>query len=171
MALDFPAFEPLSLSSVVVVEEDLEPYVLEWPTVPDADGASGFVPQGVLDRANAGQEAGPIGASTVAIVPGVIVEDGIRSPTGSQLEVLIVDVSADLVRQLRPMLDLEEIACPFDPENPYSLPSPVELLRAARDWVSAFKLWKLPMMIGRVVGKSCAIEYILRSVNHVSKYT
>ena len=157
MALDFPADEPLSLSSLVVVEEDLEPYVLEWPTVPDADGVSealvlaimkreaglllavptGFAPQGVLDRANAGQEAGPIGASTVAIVPGVIVEDGMRSPTGSQLEVLIVDVSADLVRQLRPMLDLEEIACPFDLENPYSLPSPAELLRAARDWISA----------------------------------
>jgi hypothetical protein len=41
----------------------------------------------------------------------------------------------------------------------------------ARDWVSAFKLWKLPMMIGGAAGKSCAIEYILRSVNHVSKQT
>eukprot|EP00435_Cladocopium_sp_Y103_P041189 s1447_g11.t1 len=157
MALDFMADETLSLSALVTVEVDLEPYVLEWPAVPDADGAAeavvlaimkrqgglmlavptGFIPQGVLDRANAGQEAGPIGASTTAIVPSVLVEGGIRSLTGSQVDVLLVDVSADLVSQMRPMLELEDIAFPFDPENPFSLPSPVELLRAAKDWVSA----------------------------------
>ena len=43
----------------------------------------------------------------VAAVSGIIVEQGIRSPTGSQLEVLIVDVSADWVSQLRPMQDLD----------------------------------------------------------------
>lgn len=147
MALDFPAFEPLSLSSLVVVEEDLEPYVLEWPTVPDADGVSeamvlaimkreaglllavppGFVPQGVLDRANAGQEAGPIGASMVAIVPGVPHRYPARSPDRGCLGRPCTSAAPHV----------EEIACPFDPENPYSLPSPVELLRAARDWVSA----------------------------------
>ena len=68
---------------------------------------TGFIPQGVLDRASAGQEAGPIEASMVAAVSGIIVEQGIRSPTGSQLEVLIVDVSADWVSQLRPMQDLD----------------------------------------------------------------
>lgn len=40
----------------------------------------------------------------------------------------------------------------------------------ARDWDSAFKLWKLPKMIGGVVGKPCATEYILHSDNHVRKY-
>ena len=50
MALDFPAFEPLSLSSLVVVEEDLEPYVLEWPTVPDADGVSEAMVLAIMKR-------------------------------------------------------------------------------------------------------------------------
>ena len=122
------------------MEDDLEPYVLEWPSVPGSDGAAeaiclvvlkrqggflvalqpGFVPEGVLQRADAGQEAGPVGASTSAVVPGVIVENGIRSVTGTSLEVVLVDVSADLVSQMRATNLAEAIAVPFDPESPFS---------------------------------------------------
>ena len=120
MSVDLTADDALSFSNLVTLEEDLEPYVLEWPSVPDADGASqavalvvmkragdfflvlppSFVPEAVyLARANAGQESGPVGASTSVLVPGVIVENGIRSPAGSLLEVVLVNFSADLVSQ------------------------------------------------------------------------
>ena len=77
MALDVTAEGFLSLASLVTVEEDLQPYVWEWSSVPDAGDWQGgfllavppsFIPQSVLDRASQGVEAGPIGASTVAIV-------------------------------------------------------------------------------------------------------
>ncbi|CAL1129194.1 unnamed protein product [Cladocopium goreaui] len=155
MALDLTADDVLSLSSLVTVDLDLGPYVLEWPAVPDTDGALEavvlvvmkrqgglllavpplFIPASILERANAGQDAGAIGASTSLVVPGVIVDNGIRSPTGSLLEVLVVDVAADLVSQMRATNLAEDIAMAFDPESPFTLPSPVELLQGARDWI------------------------------------
>jgi hypothetical protein len=140
MSVDLTAEEVLSFASLVTLEDDLEPYVLEWPSVPGSDGAAEaiclvvlkrqggflvalqprFVPEGVLQRADAGQEAGPVGASTSAVVPGVIVENGIRSVTGTSLEVVLVDVSADLVSQMRATNLAEAIAVPFDPESPFS---------------------------------------------------
>eukprot|EP00435_Cladocopium_sp_Y103_P017169 s1714_g4.t1 len=156
MALDFAAEEPLTFADLLTVEEDLEPYVLEWPSVPDADGLSealavvvlkrqagfllavpsGFMPEAVLDRANQGMEAGPIGPSAYVEVPAVLVEQGIRPLTGSTLTVLLVDVAADLAPQLRRAEEQEDIAMPFDPDAPFNLPSPQDLLRAARDWIS-----------------------------------
>lgn len=147
--------EPLSLSTLVTLEVDLQPYVLEWPSVPDSDGISeaqvlvvfkrqggflvavpaGFIPQSVLDRANQGVEAGPVGASASLVVPGIIVDNGVRSLTGQDLEVVVVDFSADLVSQLRPMEEVEDIVVSFDPESSFTLPSPPDLLSAARDWI------------------------------------
>ena len=111
MALDLNTEDSLSLASLVTVEEDLQPYVLEWPSVPDADGAAeaqvlvilkrqggfllavppSFIPATVLSRANQGMEAGPVGASTVVMVPSVVIDNGVRAYTGSELEVVIVD--------------------------------------------------------------------------------
>ena len=98
MALDLTADDNLSFQGLVTIEEDLKPYVLEWPSVPDADGLSeaivvllkrqggfllglppGFVPETVLSRANQGQDAGPIGASTSVVVPGMLVDGGVRT--------------------------------------------------------------------------------------------
>eukprot|EP00435_Cladocopium_sp_Y103_P032998 s1823_g8.t1 len=155
MALDLSADDVLSFQALITVEEDLQSYVLEWPVVPDADGSTeaivvvlqkrqggfllavppGFVPEQVLFRANAGQDAGPIGASTSVVVPGMLVDGGVRSLTGSQLEVVLVDVSADLVSQMRVAEMPEDIAMPFDADNPYVLPSPPEVLAAALDWI------------------------------------
>lgn len=157
MALDLIAESPLTLASLVTVEEDLEPYVLEWPPVPDADGSSealavvvlkrqagfllavpgGFIPQPVLDRANQGVEGGPIGPSTVGVVPAVLVEDGLRSLTGTNVEVVIVDMIDEMASQLRRAEESEAIVVPFDPESTFNLPSPADLLRLARDWISA----------------------------------
>ena len=142
--MDLTADDNLSFQGLVTIEE-LKPYVLEWPSVPDADGLSeaivvvllkrqggfllglppGFVPETVLSRANQGQDAGPIGASTSVVVSGMLVDGGVRTLTGSQLEVVLVDVSSDLVSQMRLAVVPEEIAVPFDPENPFVLPSPV----------------------------------------------
>ena len=55
----------------------------------------------------------------------MLVDGGVRTLTGSQLEVVLVDVSSDLVSQMRLAVVPEEIAVPFDHENPFVLPSPV----------------------------------------------
>eukprot|EP00435_Cladocopium_sp_Y103_P022327 s2559_g5.t1 len=88
----------LTMEGLVTVTEDLGPYVLEWPgsDLGSMDGQAealvvvvlkrqagfllavpdGFLPQDLLDRANRGEDAGPIGASTLLAVPGTLVEYG-----------------------------------------------------------------------------------------------
>ena len=97
----------------------------------------GFIPQQVLDRANQGVDGGPIGPSTVGEVPAVLVEDGMRSPTGTNVGVVIVDMIDEMVAQLRRVEEAETIAVPFDPDSIFNLPSPTDLLRLAKDWISA----------------------------------
>jgi len=88
----------------------------------------GFIPQQVLDRANQGVDGGPIGPSTVGEVPAVLVEDGMRSPTGTNVGVVIVDMIDEMVAQLRRVEEAETIAVPFDPDSIFNLPSPTDLL-------------------------------------------
>eukprot|EP00435_Cladocopium_sp_Y103_P052526 s2167_g16.t1 len=149
--------EELALDSLVTVAEDLEPYVLSWPSQTEADGVSealvlvvakrsggfllavplDFLPSGVLQRANEGHEAGPVGASTVLVLPSVIVDGGVRSPTGTMVSVVVVDVAEDLLSRLRLASEVEDIAMPFDLDSPFALPDPVQLLSRAMEWVRA----------------------------------
>jgi hypothetical protein len=49
MALDLTADDILSYQGLVTIEE-LKPYVLEWPSVPDADGLSEAIVVVLLKR-------------------------------------------------------------------------------------------------------------------------
>eukprot|EP00435_Cladocopium_sp_Y103_P053802 s818_g17.t1 len=129
MALDFMAEEGMTSAELVSVQEDLQPYVLEWPSVPDSDG--------VAEATVLVVDAGPIGASTGCAVDAVLVEGGIRSPTGVQVAVILVDVAEELVSQMRRAEEVEDIAFAFDPDSPYALPDPNRILAFARDWIQA----------------------------------
>lgn len=145
----------LALEALVTVNEDHVPYILEWPDLSQMDGNAeatvlvvlkrqagfllaipqGFIPDDLLARANRGEDAGPIGASTVLQLPGVLVEDGRQSQIGSDMNVLVVDVDAGLAQRLRAQTESEEIAFLFDAENPFAIPSPSALLQHAMEWV------------------------------------
>lgn len=147
--------EELALSSLVTVAEDLEPYVLQWPSATETEGVAeavvlvvakraggfllavplDFIPGDALQRANEGRDAGPIGASTILIVPGVIVDGGVRSRTGSTVSALVVDLAEELVTRLRPAAGFEDIALPFDLDSPFAYPDPALLLSQTMDWV------------------------------------
>ena len=127
--------QDIQCANLVTVSGDLVPYVLQWPSPTEADGLAealvvvvakrnggmllgvpvGFIPEGVLQQANAGHDGGPVGVSAVVRVPGVVVDGGIRSLTGSDMDVLLVDLAADMVQNLRLAEGLELIAVPFDP--------------------------------------------------------
>eukprot|EP00435_Cladocopium_sp_Y103_P067464 s89_g30.t1 len=147
----------LTMESLVTISEDLEPYVLEWPDLHTMDGhsegfvlvvlkrtagvllavPSGFIPEDLLVKANRGEDAGIVGASTVLELPGVLVEDGRQAPIGSSMQVVVVDMGAEIVDQMRLREESEIIAFNFDPENPFAIPSPQDLLSAAMEWIEA----------------------------------
>ena len=82
------------------------------------------------------QRLSPSGAPCkVFSVPGVLVEDGRQSPIGSSIEVVVVDMAAEIVGQMRTRVDPEVIAFTLDPDNPFAIPSPTHLCQAAIDWI------------------------------------
>eukprot|EP00435_Cladocopium_sp_Y103_P074249 s4_g47.t1 len=107
----------LSWSNFVTVVEDLVPCVLLWPSSTEADGDAeglalvvakrkggmllalplGIIQEELLQRANSGGDAGPVGVSTVVVVPAMTLEGGVNTPTGEDLTVLLVDVSEDML--------------------------------------------------------------------------
>ena len=156
MALEIPEQEEEDLlSRLVTVAEDLEPYVLQWPAQDDADGFAealalvvakrrggmllalppGLIPDRILDLANAGEDAGPVGASTRITIPGVILDGGLVSPTGTDVTVVLVDLAEELVPRLRVAEGAEEIAIPFDLDSPFTFPAPAPTLDLAMKWV------------------------------------
>ena len=147
--------EELTLSSLVTVAEDLEPYVLQWLAESATDGVAealvlvvakrqgglmlavplDFIPAETLQRANEGHEAGPIGASTVLCIPSVIVDNGIRSRTGTMVSAVVVDVAEELISRIRLAGGYEDIALPFDLDSPFAYPDPALLLSRTMEWV------------------------------------
>ena len=148
----------LGLLDLVTLEQDVEPYIMDWPVlateedgepevaalvVAKRDGGFlaavpvGFVPEEVLAAGNAESPIGLVGPSTVLQIPGVIIEDGRLAPTGTLLTVVVVDLGEDAVAQMRRPEALEVYPYSFDVDQPFAIPSPQELLAAARAWVAA----------------------------------
>ena len=148
--------EQLTLDSLVTLQSDVEPYLLDWPAV----GASsvsetlvlvvmlrpggflaavpvGFIPSAVLEVGNGPSPPGPVGPSTVVSVPGAVLDNGTLSPTGSPLAVTIVDFSQSLVSQLRVLPPFHEAQFGFDPEQPFAIPSPIALAARVKEWLEA----------------------------------
>lgn len=149
----------LALADLVTLQEDSEVYVIDWPASSVIDGhlqlealvvmkrlggvllalPAGVVPQEVLDRALRGEDSGPVGLSMVAAdVPAIVLDGGVRAPTGSDMDVLVVDLAEELLSKLRrltPEDRLGGVVYFFDQESPFALPDPDFLLRAARNWI------------------------------------
>eukprot|EP00435_Cladocopium_sp_Y103_P069321 s107_g33.t1 len=146
----------LELDSLVTLNTDVEPYVLEWPTG-DADGIAealvlvlhvrpggflaavpiGLVPEEVLAVGNAASPPGPVGPSTVFVTAGAVLDNGSLSPTGSPLSVLVVDFSEAVLPQLRPLPVPSALQFSFDPDQPFAVPTPMELLGKVQEWLEA----------------------------------
>ena len=147
--------EKLNMDLLVTIAQDIEPYVIQWPSQVEVDGAlevSVLVamkrPDGVLlvfpsdalpaDEVAAGRQhgGGLLGPSAEFEVPSVVVEGGVMSPTGDTVKVLVVDCLADVVEIMRLPQHFEDIAYNFDPESEYAVPDPGPLLDAILNWIS-----------------------------------
>ena len=143
---------------LVTLEQDVVPYVMDWPVIgTEEDGEPevaslvvakreggflaavpvGFIPEEVLAAGNAESPLGLVGPSTVLQVPGVIIEDGRMAPTGTLLSVVVVDLGEEAVAQMRLTDAAEHYPFTFDADQPFAIPSPQDLLAAARAWVAA----------------------------------
>ena len=150
---DVPA---LTLESLVLLDQDIEPYILSWPEE-EMDGEKeakvlalmrredgvllavpdGFLPASQLVLANEGLESGMLGPSNVFEIPGVILDGGRTNPTGTSLQVLVVDCQSTVVELMRPVAAFEEIAFAFDPDSEFSMPDPNMLLSAVLQWIQS----------------------------------
>eukprot|EP00435_Cladocopium_sp_Y103_P074220 s580_g47.t1 len=145
----------LDLSSLVTLSQDIEPYVLEWPTM--EEGASealililqrrangflaaipvGIVPEEILAVGNSEAPPGPVGPSTAFIVPLKILDNGVLADSGEQGSVLVVDFHESALQHVRLPEPFEEIHFSYDPDQPYGVPAPSELMARVRDWLTS----------------------------------
>ena len=146
----------LSLETITLAIEAIEPYVLSWTVGEEEDGEAEatvlavmkregvvllampatFMPQESLDAGNSESEDGVLGPSFVTRVPAVIYEGGIVSPTGEEVDVLVVDCKSDILRHMRHFYHQEEITYNFDEDSPFAFPSVHALLPRIKEWVS-----------------------------------
>ena len=148
--------ESLTLDSLVTLQSDVEPYVLDWPTAESGTVAEalvlvthirpggflaavpvGFIPEEVLAVGNSTQPPGPVGPSTVLVVPGSMLDNGTLVPVGSSVSVVVVDFSQDVLPQLRPLPIASELHFTFDQDQPYAVPTPLDLLSRIQEWLEA----------------------------------
>lgn len=147
----------LSLTDLVTLEQDVEPYIMDWPVIADEDGEPevsslviskraggflaavpvGFIPEEVLAAGNTDQPPGPVGPSTVLQVSAVVLDNGNLHATGTSLSVVVVDLQEEVVAQMRLPEVGEHYPFTYDVDQPFAIPSPPQLLAATREWVSA----------------------------------
>ena len=87
-------------------------------------------------RATKGTWRGIFGPSQVFTVPAIIIEDEIVSPTGTDVDVMVIDCSIDVVKHMRAFTYQEELVYNYDEDSPYALPSMDALLPKIKTWVS-----------------------------------
>ena len=152
--VDTTAEAAITLESLVALDQDVEPYVLQWPAELEEDGTMDIfvvavmkrqggvllaLPVGVLaaedlDAGNRGG-GGVLGYSHTVVLPSVILDGGAVNPTGEEVQVLLLDCAAEIVEQMRLVRPFEDIAYGFDLDSPYALPDPKATLAAARTWI------------------------------------
>ena len=139
---------------VALSEQQKVVYVLEWNLEDEVDGtaemfalvvmkrAGGLlaaVPVGVIPAEVLGEgqlpNPGLVGPSTVLTVPGVLDENGVESPIGTDLQVLVVDLDASVGPQFRVAGDSETLAHRYADDDPYATPEASTLLAMAMSWV------------------------------------
>lgn len=133
--------EPYVLSWQVGLEEDGEAEISALAIMKREDGVllaipSGFLPNDLVNAGNLGLEDSVFGPSVVFTVPSVIIEGGSPSPTGGEVDVLVVDCLPSVVEKLRRFSLDEEIVYGFDDDSPFALPSLDALMPRVREWLS-----------------------------------
>ena len=147
----------VSMDNLVVVSQELEPYVLSLQAGPEEDGEmevavlavmkrqagvlvalpTDVLLEETLDRGNSGDEDLLFGPSTVVEVPSVVQNNGVITLTGGKVSVVIVDCLPDILSSMRELSPGEPIIFGFDEQMPMALPSPDALLTEAVKWISA----------------------------------
>ena len=144
----------LELENVVTVDQDLEVYILDWPD-PLEDNAvyevsvlalmerpeglllampHDALPQDQVDAGNAGG-GGAVGLSKVFTVPSVILDGGSIHPTGSEVQVLVVDLNQSVLSHMHLPVEFGEIVHRFDPDQPFAVPDPSFLTPMVMEWI------------------------------------
>ena len=128
--------------NVVLATEALVPYVLEWRPGSEEDGeaecvvlvlmkrAGGvllampvhFLPEDLISQGNSGQDDMVFGPSFQARVPASILEGGVVSPTGMEVDVLVIDCMAQVLDSMRLFGPEEEVVYNFDEDSPFAFP-------------------------------------------------
>ena len=156
MASDLEQMDGVDPTTLVLASQELHPYVLRLGSPDDTDGVlevlaivvmkrSGAfllaIPDGALDPETL--EEGANGAAdsvfgpyTIIEVPGVVLESGVVSPTGTNLKVVLVDCLEQLISSMRPASEEDGAILVFDVDDPYALPAPEALVSAATNWAS-----------------------------------
>ena len=148
--------QPLTLDSLVTLKSDIEPYVLEWPSADQGEALEvlvlvaqvrpggflavvpiGVEPEEVLAVGNSPSPPGAVGPSVVVVVPSAVLDNGNLSPTGSETAVLVVDMAESVLTQMHLPDTFSQLEFTFDPEQPYAVPSPTDLLTKIQDWLEA----------------------------------
>ena len=150
--------------SVTSLAEGRVAYILEWPSMELEDGhkeamvfvvmkreaglllavPDGFISEEELSRANLAEAGGSVlGPSSILIIPGVVAEGGTDSPTGVDMNVLVVDMDASVVGQLRVAEAVEDLAMGFDADDPFAIPFADVLVAKSLEWLSSAGLQQL----------------------------
>lgn len=144
------------LPEVVLATDVLEPYVLTWQLGETTDGEGecsvlaimrrtdgyllamppGFLPEDVISAGNSATLTDMFGPSTRIVVPAVILEYGQLMPTGSDVDVLVVDCRAQIAHHLRRFGPSEEIVYGFDEDSPFALPALEALIPLVKSWLA-----------------------------------
>ena len=142
----------LTFEALVMAPEELDPYVLSFYPGAMEDGfvecyalcvmrREGGVPTGVLseeflDAANSEEGNGVFGPSCTIEVSSVILDNGVSSPTGEKVAVVLIDCTKDVVDHLHLPGIVDELDYGFAEDQPFALPSPDELVLKATGWIS-----------------------------------
>ena len=144
----------VSLEALVPLNQDVVPYVLDYPVGDPTDGSGecmalvvmkraggalvavpdGFLPPEELVEGNSAQ-GGLIGPSTTLELTAVLWEDAMEVPVGIQTKVCFVDMDSELLTLLRNPEEQEDIAVVFVEESPLAIPSPAELTAKTFAWL------------------------------------
>ena len=147
----------VTLENITLAVEATKPYVLSWPlTDEEEDGEAEttvlavmrreggillalpamFIPRHLVDAVNAEDSDGIFGPSFVTEVPASIIDGGVVSPTGTNVEVLIIDCKPEVLVHMREFGIQEDIVYNFDEESPFAFPIVDALLPKIAKWAS-----------------------------------
>ena len=144
----------LSLDSLVTLQTDVVPYMLDWPVLGESSEVGslvvlvrpggfllalplGVIPDAVLRVGNEPSPPGPVGPSTVLVLPAVILDNGLLSPTGANVSVLVVDMAELVLSQMRVVGGPEEAVFSFEEDQPYAFLDPGQLQARVQEWLEA----------------------------------